>query len=219
MTRPDAPAKESSDAKLPIVIVDDDGSVRQSTAMLLRALGHEVRFYDNGPAFLDAERGDAPFCLILDMRMTPMDGFEVFEQVKRLPATVPTLFLTGTGDIPMAVEAMRRGALDFIEKPASPQVLLDAIERAGSVFATQGTGQDAGTAPAEAPHTPLTRREQDVLDLLVQGMTNKAIGRELSISPRTVEIHRSRIKQKLSASNLAELMRYARKSRPGSVDG
>ncbi len=204
------PPDRFAHSRIDIVIVDDDRAVRESTAVLLHALGYTVRTYDNGADFLSLETGEKPFCLLLDMKMVPLDGFAVFERVKAMPATIPTLFLTGTGDIPMAVKAMRCGALDFLEKPAQPQVLEDAITRAMSVFADNRLEPPSNSVDETSPPATLTPREQDVLDLLVQGLTNKAIARELDISPRTVEIHRARVKQKLSASNLADLMRFAR---------
>ncbi len=204
---PDTPA----DRGCPVVVVDDDAGVRESMRVLLQTLGYDIRLYGNGASFLDAEDGTSPFCLILDLRMAPMSGFDVFKRVRTFPVKIPAIFLTGHGDIPMAVDAMRLGALDFLEKPADPQRLIEGITRAQSVFAA-ATATDAhanGPEPDPALST-LTKREQEVLDLLVTGMTNKAIAHALSISIRTVEVHRSRVKEKLAARNLADLMRYAK---------
>ncbi len=206
-----------------VVVVDDDASVRESMALLLSAAGHDVRTYASGPDFLaaegaDLEQGTARFCLLLDMTMFPLNGFEVFERVRAMPSTVPTVFATGQGAVPLAVKAMQLGALDFLEKPTAPDQLVETIKRAAAVFDAppqeQGPGaraapplaEDTSDTPADLVAT-LTPRERDVLDLLVKGLTNKVIARELSISPRTVEVHRSRVKQKLSANSLADLMR------------
>ena len=189
-----------------IFIVDDDPHVRDSLAMLLEAAGYAPRSFESAAAFLASEAPKARGCLVVDVQMPEMNGLELQNELaaRRSPLTV--IIMTGHGDIPIAVQAMKAGALDFLEKPFDDEVLLDsvrrALERASSAADHADAARDAQTRLAL-----LTEREREVLDLIVAGKANKVIAYDLSISPRTVEIHRSRVMEKMGANNLADLVR------------
>jgi two-component system response regulator FixJ len=189
-----------------IRIVDDDAGVLKSLSALLRAHGYRTLTFGSAEEFLadpDAARGAA---LLLDVRMPGMSGLELQAALAKRGVELPIVFMTGHGDIPMAIEAIRAGAVDFIEKPFTDAVLLAALTRA------LGEGGEAETKaaldrPADEQIACLTARERDVFEHLVLGQTNKIIAHELGISQRTVEVHRGRIKDKLKARSLADLIR------------
>ena len=189
-----------------IFVVDDDPHVRDSLAMLLEAAGYAPRSFESAAAFLASDAPTARGCLVVDVQMPEMNGLELQNELaaRRSPLTV--IIMTGHGDIPIAVQAMKAGAVDFLEKPFDEEVLLDsvrrALERASSAADHADAARDAQTHLAL-----LTERESEVLNLIVAGKANKVIAYELSISPRTVEIHRSRVMEKMGASNLADLVR------------
>jgi len=191
-----------------IFIVDDDEAVRESLALLLEASGYRVAAYASGAAFLAALKRGAEGCLLVDVRMPGIGGLEVQEELARRDSAVPAIVMTGHGDVPLAVRAMRAGAADFIEKPFSDETILASIERA----LRQGEAQRqdrARNAEVLAHAERLTEREREVLDELVAGHPNKVIAHHLSISPRTVEIHRARVMEKMQARSLSELVRMA----------
>ena len=191
-----------------IFIVDDDEAVRESLALLLEASGYRVAAYASGEAFLAALKRGAEGCLLVDVRMPGIGGLEVQEELARRDSAVPAIVMTGHGDVPLAVRAMRAGAADFIEKPFSDETILASIERA----LRQGEAQRqdrARNAEVLAHAERLTEREREVLDELVAGHPNKVIAHHLSISPRTVEIHRARVMEKMQARSLSELVRMA----------
>ncbi|MFO1414763.1 MAG: response regulator [Burkholderiales bacterium] len=183
-------------ANAPIYIVDDDDDVRDSLATLLRAAGRKVETYSSAESFVE-QRGDASDgCLVLDLRMSGMSGLELQEVLCERQSSLPILFLTGHGDVPSAVRAIKRGASDFIEKPVDDRELLRAIDNA----------LERGTRPPlPAIVGTLTRREREVLDLILSGHQTRAIAEKLFISVKTVEFHRSRIHVKLKVSSMAEL--------------
>lgn len=184
-----------------IFVVDDDEAVRDSLAMMLRAAGRPVETFATAQEFIE-RRGDARTgCVVLDVRMPGMSGLELQDWITQHNDTLPIVFLTGHGDIPMAVRTIKRGAYDFLQKPIDDQRLLDAIDAAMS-----------GELPADAPSrslppavASLSKREREVLDLILDGRQTRAIAEALFISVKTVEFHRSRIHAKLGVASMAEL--------------
>jgi two-component system response regulator FixJ len=191
-----------------IHIVDDEESVRKSASFLLRTSGFETCSYPSGVAFLKDVKHAAPGCILLDIRMPEMDGLEVQRELGARGVTMPVIVLTGHGDIGIAVQAMKNGAVDFLEKPFEKEHLLEAI---GAAFGRLSHDQDSGVAQrdAQARVQALSPREQDVLRGLVRGHPNKTIAYDLGISPRTVEVHRANLMGKLKARSLSEALRTA----------
>ncbi|WP_419318377.1 response regulator FixJ [Caulobacter sp. ErkDOM-E] len=188
-----------------VYVVDDDESARESLAFLLESADFQVVAYASAPAFLDALPTARPGCVITDVRMPEMSGQELVARLAALNARMPVIMITGHGDIPMAVEAMRSGVVDFIEKPFSESRILDALKRAMNALESPSMSDDQ----AEILHRleTLSERERQVLDGVVAGHPNKVIARELGISPRTVEIYRAKLMTKMHADNLAALVR------------
>ncbi len=189
-----------------IHIVDDEAPVRASLAFLLMSAGFAVRVHDSGPAFLEAVTDVSGACLVTDLRMPQMNGVELLEALAARGQRVPAIVITGHGDVPMAVAAMKAGASDFIEKPFADDVLIEAIRRACAAAEVQA---DAGpSAPLVRERIEqLTAREREILTGIVAGLPNKTIAYDLQISPRTVEVHRANIMSKMQAKNLPELVR------------
>mgnify|MGYP001546211969 FL=1 len=191
-----------------IFVVDDDPAMRDSLQALLESSGMDVRTFASAGEFL---AGDAPArrgCLIADIRMPDMDGLELQQALVDRHAHLPVIVMTGHGDVALAVRAMKAGAVDFLEKPFEESVLLKSVERALSKADTHEEHSRLANE-AETRLSALTERERDVLNLLVAGKANKVIAHELSISPRTVEIHRGRVMEKTGVRSLAELVRLA----------
>jgi two-component system, LuxR family, response regulator FixJ len=188
-----------------IHVVDDDAVVRESLRFLLEASGFAVQTHASAAALLDAAAGLVG-CVLTDVRMPAMDGLELQRQLNERGARLPVIIMTGQGDVPLAVRAMRAGAVDFLEKPLDDNLLLEAIHRA--LHESRRLQEaDAAAAAALGRLATLTPREREVLDLLVTGLSNKAVGNELGASPRTIEVHRARILEKLQARSLPELVR------------
>jgi two-component system response regulator FixJ len=199
-----------------VFIVDDDDAVRDSLAILLESAGLQVETFASPIAFLASDAPARPGCLLTDVRMPHMSGLELQERLVREGRRLPVVVMTGHADVPLAVRAMKVGAVDFIEKPFEDQLLIDSI-----LAALNGRHQDPepAAAPAAAEAIPgcppeiaarlalLTPRERDVLHCLVDGKSNKMIAYDLSISPRTVEIHRARVMEKMQAGSLPLLVR------------
>lgn len=188
-------------------IVDDDEAIRDSLSALLGAAGFTVATHPSAEAFLTAAT-QGPGCVLIDVRMPGMGGLELQEELVRRGRRIPVILMTGHADVPIAVKAMKAGAVDFVEKPFDQQAMLAAIGRAFSL------GIEAARAEAEGNQIAgrighLTPREREVLDALVAGKPNKIIAYDLSISPRTVEIHRARVMEKMEARTLSELVRMA----------
>ncbi len=193
--------------KKPIVmVVDDDSGVRNAMRILLKSVGMESALYGSAQEFLAAWQPAQPGCLVLDIRMPGMSGLELQQQLNLRGAVLPVIFMTGHGDIPMAVEAMQHGAFDFLQKPFRDQDLLDRIQRA-IVKDTERRTSLGEHARIKTHLDTLTAREREVLDLMTQGKQNKAIAQDLGVSPRTVEIHRARVMEKMNAQSVAELVR------------
>jgi two-component system response regulator FixJ len=189
-----------------IYVVDDDEGVRNSLRFLLRSVGLATCPFASAHEFLESYDQKHPGCLVLDVRMPGMSGLELQQQLNLRGAIIPVIFITGHGDIPMAVEAMQHGAFDFLQKPFRDQDLIDRIQRA--------LERDARSRAALAHHeqirerfNSLTPREREVLALMTRGKPNKVMAGELGVSQRTVEIHRARVMEKTGAASLAQLVR------------
>jgi two-component system response regulator FixJ len=187
-------------------IVDDDEAVRQSLAFLLGSAGLSVRLYDSASAFLAGISGVKAGCLVTDMRMPDMTGIELLQQLRLRACKLPAIVITGHGDVPLAVEAMKAGAVDFIEKPFDQEALLRAVRAALELGRTETGGDDPAIAARLAT---LSERERQVLEGLVAGHPNKTIAYDLGISPRTVEVYRANLMTKMDAHSLSELIRMA----------
>lgn len=194
-------------ARVPVYLVDDDAVVRDALAFLLASRGLDVRAYDSGPVLLaamDVVSRPVRGVFLLDIRMEPMSGLLLHEALLARQIRNPVLFLSGHGDIPMVVEALKKGAFDFLEKPYSDNTLVDRIERAIAVeVATQV--EDAQASERGARLASLTDREREVMQRVAVGKLNKVIGDELHIAVRTVEVHRARVFAKLGVRSAAEL--------------
>jgi two-component system response regulator FixJ len=189
-------------------VVDDDIAVRQSLAFLLSSADLSVRVYESAVSFLNALPKDPRGCLVTDIRMPGMDGLQLQRRLNELGVRLPVVMITGHGDVPLAVEAIKAGAVDFIEKPFDDEVLLRAIDAALKVGA-QDLQRDSQAAGIRARVASLSERERQVLDGLVAGKPNKIIAYDLGISPRTVEIYRANVMAKMQAGSLSELVRMA----------
>ncbi|MBI1400993.1 response regulator [Hyphomonas sp.] len=196
-----------NDARL-VHLVDDDEAIRHSASFMLRHAGFRVKTYTDGVAFLEAvgeaERG----CILLDVQMPGMDGLEVQEVLNQRGVAMPVIVLTGHGDVAVAVRAMKAGATDFVEKPYAKQTLVDALTRAFERMEARRK-EEVLAEEARGLIERLTARERDVLLGLVEGHTNKVIAESLDISPRTVEIHRANLMEKMDAANLSTVLRIA----------
>lgn len=189
-----------------VYIVDDDEAVRDAIGMLLETVDIPYVAYPDAPSFLEGLQPELVNCLVLDIRMPGMSGLELQEKLTAMQADIPIVFITGHGDIPMAVEAMRRGAVDFLRKPFRDQELLDRIQEALSRDA-HNRDQAADLKSLQSRVAELTPREQEVFRRVASGQANKVVAIELGISERTVEIHRSNVMQKTSSRSLADLVR------------
>jgi len=198
-----------TDSSSPTVfVVDDDAAVRDSIAELVASVGLRAETYASAPTFLDAFGPERPGCLVLDVRMAEMSGLALQQRLNALGAAMPVIVLTGHGDVPMAVEAMKGGALDFLQKPYREQDLLDSINAALSEDAATRRSK-AGAESFAQRRATLTEREREVLEHLLAGRTSKEIARALSISPRTAEAHRHNLLQKFGAGSAKELTRMS----------
>ena len=195
-------------AERPILIVDDDPDVRDSLRVLLESSGFAVREHDSAGGVLSDPAVDDGLCLIADIRMPEMDGLQLQEELNRRKVLLPVIVVTGHGDVPLAVRAMKAGAIDFLEKPFDEALLLAAVQRAKEA-ADRSRSQTEIGENASRLIAQLTPRERDVLKHLVAGRSNKVIAYELSISPRTVEIHRAHLMDKMQARSLSDLIRVA----------
>lgn len=194
---------------LNIFIVDDDDAFRDSLSWLLESTSYKIYTFNSGEAFLDNYNGK-PGCLLLDIRMPGISGLALQQELHRRDIRLPTLILTGHGDIPMAVSAIKSGALDFIEKPFDDQVLLNHIAKAMELAEQWHQEQQLRNQLIGRWET-LSKREKQVMELVVSGLANKVIAETLQISPKTVEVHRARVMSKMEAGSLADLVNQAHK--------
>jgi two-component system response regulator FixJ len=189
-------------------VIDDDEAVRHALAFLLATAGIPVRVHESGNAFLDTVGDLQAGCILTDIRMPGIDGLTLQRKLTELGINLPVIVMTGHGDVPMAVEAMKAGAVDFIEKPFDDAVLLTSIQAALDRYSEQGR-RETESAQIAAKANGLSMRERQVLEGLVAGLPNKTIAYDLKISPRTVEIHRANVMTKMGAGSLSELVRMA----------
>ena len=191
-------------AQKTIFIVDDDPAIRDALSVVFTLEGFSVCVYSNAGDFLNAARLNAPDCVLLDVHMPGKSGLDVLKELGAEAFSAPVFIISGQGDIPMAVRAIKDGAFDFIEKPFDADTVVRRVDEAMAATARQTPAPDGDAADYSGVLTP---REQDVLREITGGATNKEAGRRLGISPRTIEVHRARIMEKLGARNTADLMR------------
>lgn len=193
-----------------IFVIDDDRAIRRTLSIILSGAGYEVICFMDGTALLAAARTRCPVCIFLDVHIPGQSGLDVLRELHAEDYPAPIFMISGKGDIAMAVEAIRNGALDFIEKPFRAREIIDRIEHAVSVFTRRQEGYIPRAMPLHFPgREPLTARERDVLDLFSAGVSNKEAGSQLGISPRTIEFHRANIMKKLGAKNALDLMQIS----------
>src|SRR4029453_12132847 len=191
-----------------VYVIDDDPAMRDSLDFLLGSAGFNVRLFDSALAFLDELPNLEAGCVVTDVRMPGIDGMELLRRMRSGARKLPVIVMTGHGDVPLAVEAMKLGALDFLEKPFEEDRLIGMIETALSEQ-QDGSKSEAASANMAARIASLTQRERQVMQGLVTGQSNKTIAREYDISPRTVEVYRANVMTKMQAGNLSELVRFA----------
>lgn len=189
-----------------VFLIDDDQAIRDSVGLLLRANGLVVEAFSNAVDFLESDAIQRPGCLLLDVRMPGMSGLDLQKHLQALNQWMPIIFITGHGDVPMAIRAMKAGAFDFVEKPFQAENLLNRIHEALALDAQERCRQ-AQRDQAAARMALLSPREREVLERVVAGQFNKVIAAELGISISTVEIHRKRVMEKLQAESLSDLIR------------
>ena len=199
---------ENPAAARAVHIIDDDQALRESLAFLLRAAQLEVRSFDSAKTFLDALPDASVGCVITDIRMPDMSGIDLLRRLKELKVGIPVIVITGHGDVPLAVEAMKIGAADFFEKPFNDDQLVASV-RAALQQQQDQTKRGAERAEIEHRISTLSAREKDVLTGLIEGRANKQIAFDLGISPRTVEIYRANLMNKMQADSLSDLVRMA----------
>ena len=191
-----------------VFVVDDDASMRRSLESLLRSVGNDVRLFASAQEFMQAPRPDAPGCLVLDVRLPGMSGLTFQHELAKAGVGLPVIFITGHGDVPMTVRAMKAGAAEFLTKPFDNQVLLDAIDAA--IERDRARRRDAASlAVLNARYNGLTEREKQVMKLVVAGWVNKQIAAELGLSLVTIKLHRGQVMRKMLAKSVAELVRMA----------
>jgi two-component system, LuxR family, response regulator FixJ len=189
-----------------VYIVDDDSAIRHAMDLLMRSVGLEYEIFHSADDFLASYSDEWAGCLVLDIRMPGLGGMELQDKLNESGSTLPIIFITGHGDVPMAVKAMQKGAVDFIQKPFRDQELLDRIKDALESEQVSRSVREEKAAVLDRIEK-LTARESQVLDLVVTGKPNKVIAYELDVSQRTVEIHRARVMEKMHARSLADLVR------------
>jgi FixJ family two-component response regulator len=195
-----------SNQEATVYIVDDDQAIRRAMDFLMRSVGLNYEIFHSADDFLAKYTDEFAGCLVLDIRMPGLGGLELQQKLLEMDSSLPIIFITGHGDVPMAVEAMQKGAFDFIQKPFRDQELLDRVSEAMKIDREIRSAREEKAGVAERIEK-LTKREHEVLDLVVTGKPNKIIAYELGVSQRTVEIHRARVMEKMEAKSLAGLVR------------
>lgn len=195
-----------------VFIVDDDQGVREAVRILMRSIGVESETFPSADAFLEGHDPDKPGCLVLDVRMPGMSGLELQERLASQGSTLPIIFMTAHGDVPMAVEAVKAGALDFVQKPFRDQVLIDKIQEAFAANA-QVRERLLDRIRISKRIASLTPREHEVMEMVVEGSANKVIAVDLGLSQRTVEIHRARVMSKMEADSVSQLVQMVMRAR------
>jgi FixJ family two-component response regulator len=191
-----------------VFVIDDDDSLRESLGSLFRSVGLEVKTFASAQAFLHTKLPDAPACLVLDVRLPGMSGLDFQGELAKSDIHLPIVFMTGHGDIPMTVKAMKAGAVEFLTKPFREQDLLDAV-RVGIERSSEDHQRDRSLSKIRASYEALTPREQEVFGFVTSGLMNKQIAGEMNVSEITVKVHRGNVMRKMSARSLAELVRMA----------
>jgi FixJ family two-component response regulator len=191
-----------------VYVVDDDVSIRESIEGLLESAGLRSECFETAESYLQSEPSTGPGCLILDVSLPGVSGMEFQQQLREAGRRIPIIFVTGYGDIPMSVKAMKLGAVEFLTKPFSDQDLLNAVQQA-LARDTINRNEEAGLAPLEERYETLTPREKQVMALVTKGMLNKEIAFELGTREITVKVHRSRVMQKMQAGSLADLVKMS----------
>ena len=191
-----------------VFVVDDDELVRRAVTRLLKLDGYRVESYPSPQAILEAGTADSAACLVLDLRMPGLNGLELVEELRNRGVSTPVVFVTGHADVPTSVQAMKAGAVEFLEKPFDDKILLKAVQEAVERDRTERLDRE-GLAEIESRAETLTSREREVMALVVQGLLNKQIAGQLGIAEKTVKVHRGRVMEKMEAGSLAELVRLA----------
>jgi FixJ family two-component response regulator len=197
-----------SEDKGVVYVVDDDASMRRSLDGLFRSVGLDVHLFSSASEFMKAAREDAPGCLVLDVRLPGMSGLSFHQELMKAGIALPVIFITGHGDVPMSVRAMKAGAFEFLTKPFDDQVLLDAVHAAIQRDRTRRL-EDSRVASLRARYSGLTERERQVMQHVVSGKVNKRIADELGLSVVTVKVHRGQVMRKMQARSVADLVRMA----------
>ena len=192
-----------------VFLVDDDPSVRRALTRLIKSAGNDVRAFSSAREFLDHRPADdTPACLVLDVRMPGLSGLDLQTELQSMSAVLPIVFITGHGDIPMSVKAMKAGAMDFLQKPIKDKDLLKAIEGA-LARAVDGVGKRQEIQEIQRRIDSLTPREHEVMTLIVTGLLNKQVAHALGTAEKTIKVHRARVMEKMQVDSLAELVRFA----------
>ena len=190
-----------------VYVVDDDAAVRTAIGMLMRSIGHRTLTFGSAAEFLDNYDPSSNGCVVLDVRMPGMSGLDVQDRLNELGAKIPIIFVTGHGDVPMAVQAMRSGAEEFLQKPFRDQDLIDRVNQALKKSAAS-TEAESERRAVRACLESLTAREKEIMNMIVEGCPNKVIASDLGLSARTVEVHRANIMEKMQVHSLAQLVRW-----------
>lgn len=200
----------NNDAAAMVFVIDDDESIREALKSLIRSVGLSVATFASAHEFLESKRPDVPACLILDVRMPGLSGLDLQRDLTEENIHIPIIFITGHGDIPMSVRAMKGGAVEFLTKPFRDQDLLDAIQQALELD-RHARSQQADTAALRDRYHSLTPREREVFALVVKGLLNKQIALQLGTSEITIKLHRRQVMEKMRADSLADLVRMSEK--------